>query len=788
MLIKEKIKSIWICAFLSLVVSIFGLCLCGMPSGVVLAEDSGTMTPEVTISFAFDSTIISSNTATTDYNGCVHTLQANIAYSGETDEYKWYYKKNSDSSFNQIDDNSRYNNNISEKYSTINIKNVAQSGIYCLGVYNEEKLLKQSNEITVTIKPESFDLTISQVKEDKAFDETDTIEIVSSSFDEDSMLSDVDKTENILPIGILHTADAGDNIYIEKVILVDVDGTTEKNKTLNENYTINPTFTCSRYVNVAKKDVSIEIKLDNKEFVASDTSYYADYTGEDYGPRLKMLYKDVSGASVYVKIGYAYPTGSLSPNYLIDANDYMLKAIKQESDKNYNFVDGNKYFKIKKINPTFIFSSTKPVYTGATQNIADFVKVNNSEQTIKFANNVTTFTTLADWATIKSNKFTVEESKNYVSMTGTFPNDFDMEKGELVVGLAKSEYEYNDGNNIKVEYTISPSLEGVELTQKTTVTKVEENKNVELYFAGSDNYKQKTYTVTINVVPQVVNVSGYKWNYNGLGLQYKGDKFEILLKDIPSEDEGKIDIVYEGNKEQSVGTYLAKVKITAKDGYKIEGYVEPLFYEIYKLEIPIPKLKSEITSFVYKVGEKQGLEFRETISDNMYLISNNVEINAGKYQAIASLNDKSNTCWKGGSSEDLTFDWEITKQIVRVSKYKTVLVYGGFEQSLDVKENEFYYVIGDSAIDIGEYKTVLVLKDKNNFAFDKNGSGEYIINWKITGDKEGAGLPIALIVLVTILVTGLGVFFTLRYTFVTKEKQERKKRLEEKLKKTSKTK
>lgn len=785
MLIKEKIKSIWICAFLSLVVGIFGLCLCGMPSAVVLAEeDAGTTTPEVTISFSFNNVNVSQNSASENYNGTAFKLLANVTRDNNVIKgaiYEWYYKKVGGTGFTQIDSKGE----VTTGGSYVEITNVAQSGTYYLRVKQESTILATSQDVSITINPKDIsNLTITKVEENKVFDGKDTIGITESNFEtiKASSLVNVDKGKSFSLMGILHTADAGENIYIKDVFLVD------ENNIKNENYTILSPIFSSRYVNVAKKDVPIEIKLDNKEFVASGTSYYADYTGEDYGPRLKMLYKDISGASVYVKIGYAYPTGSLSPNYLIDANDYMLKAIKQESDKNYNFVDGNKYFKIKKINPTFTFSSTKPVYTGAIQNIADFVKVNNSEQTIKFANNVTTFTTLSDWATIISKGFTVEESKNYVFMTGTFPNDFDMEKGELAVALTKTEYEYNDGNNIKVEYSISPSLEGVELTQKTTVTKVGENVDVELYFAGSDNYKQKTYTVTINVVPQVVNVSGYKWDYNGLGLQYKGDKFEILLKDIPSEDEGKIDIVYEGNKEQSVGTYLAKVKITAKDGYKIEGYVEPLFYEIYKLEIPIPKLKSEITSFVYKVGEKQGLEFRETISDNMYLISNNVEINAGKYQAIVSLNDKSNTCWKGGSSEDLTFDWEITKQIVRVSKYKTVLVYGGFEQSLDVKENEFYYVIGDSAIDIGEYKTVLVLKDKNNFAFDKNGSGEYIINWKITGDKEGAGLPIALIVLVTILVTGLGVFFTLRYTFVTKEKQERKKRLEEKLKKTSKTK
>ena len=785
MLTKEKIKSLLVCAILSLALGVFVLCFCSM--NVAVYAESSTSTA---FSFTYDSATVLYDSANevynvgSDYTGTNHTLIATYLGTDTITDFKWFYKNDTTSNATEVlsgfakmkPDN---------KSTTLYIKNVSQSGLYYLAVYNNGALVAQSKDIKLTIVPVSINLNITDVSV-KTYDGTNKIAITSDFVD--TMLAEGDKNKGLEVVGVLNTIDAGENIYIEKIALSD--------DSLTQNYNITANYNISRYVTVNKAKAKIQFNWSEIGINQEGSSYAVNYSGEDYALKIKAQYIDVSGKSVDVKYTYAYESGLKKANYLTNAGEYVLTVIKQESDKNYNFVDsngsefGSQRFKIKKIDP--VFSQWAPTYTGLTQSLNDFVKVNNSEQTISFSG-VSSFTTCQDWNNIKGNSFSVAESENYCKKTGNF-SAYDMQKATPTFMLNKNEYEYNDGSEIALDYFLTTGLTAI---QKTEIKNVGRYTSVELYVAGNENYLEKTFYVEVTVNKKEIDVSGLSWEYDKDNkLTYKGENYELSIKDDGQyEITNKIDIEYTNNKQMNAGTYCANAVATIKQdyasNYSIVGKIEPLYYTIKKRGVTRPSVASQkdlygnIKPFVYN-GEEQQIELNPSMESKYYNFSNNIYTYAGDYTAIVSLKDINNLMWADGKIEDIKLPWKIQKQIVDIGSYKTVLVYSGLEQGLKVKENDLYYVIGDRAIDIGSYKTILVLKDKNNYAFDEAGNGEYTINWRITGDKEKAGLPIALIILVTILVTAFGVYITLHYTFITKEKKERKKRLEQKMEKLNK--
>jgi hypothetical protein len=768
-LTKEKIKSRLICAILSLAVGIFVLCFCSMANVAVYA-DSSTSTA---FSFTYDSETVSYDSANEVYNanskvytGTDHSLIATYLGADTITDFKWFYKN--DTTSNAIEVSSGFSNMMSDKKSSLLIKNVSQSGLYYLAVYNAGTLIAQSNNVKLTITQAQIDLNVTGASA-KTYDGTNKIAITSDFVD--TMLVGDDKGKNLGVVGVLSTSDVGENVYIKEVVLSD--------DTLNSNYNITPNFS-SRYATINKANAEIKFNWTDIGIQQDGSSYKTDYTGEDYALKIKAYYYDINGKYVDVKYTYAYESGLKKANYLTNAGEYVLTVIKQESDKNYNFVDSNnsdfgpQRFKIAKILPEFSFPKGAPTYTGSVQNLADFVKVNNSEQTISFVGS-STFTTCQDWSALKTNSYKVTESENYLGTTGGFT--FDMKKATPTLILNKKDYVYNDGDEIALSYTVP---DGLTVEQNPKITNVGIYNGVALTVVGNENYSSQTFYFTINVNKKGIDVSGLTWVY-GSALQYSGEEYELLIKDADFLD--KIEISYTNNKQKNVGTYLAtataSVKTDYKSSYSITGKIESLLFSIKKKGITKPKLSSETqTTFVYD-GEKHGIEFAES---KYYTVTDFVYVNAGDYQAIASLNDKDNLMWADGTTSDLKFAWTIKKQIVNVGNYKTILVYNGLEQSLNAGENDLYYTISDRAVDIGSYKTILVLKDKNNYAFDDAGNGEYTILWKITGDKEKVGVPIVLIIVVTVAISALGMYLTLHYTSVSKEKRARKKRLEQKMK------
>lgn len=621
-------------------------------------------------------------------------------------------------------------------------------------------------------------LNITGVKS-KEYDGTNYVKLETNNNLED-LLIEADKSKNVKAYGVLASPDAGENIYIESVEL-------KGDSALVGKYTISPTFKCERKATITKKSVALSFVPNN--ITATDGFYTVDYTGENFELKIGLYYVDILDSPVNVRFYCTTTTNTNEKTDLVNAGEYLVNAIAEAKDKNYQFNSSAIKFKIKTIDPTITFLKNEFVYTGEPQDLKDYVKVNNDVQTITCKTN-TVFTTYAEGVALINTTFSVEKKGNYNSLSKNFA--FTMKKAQPTFDLTNMPtiYEYS-GEKIDVtrgvvcpnECALSQNIEIVNAGDYSVVLAVGESAN---YYSGSTS-------VNIKVKKKVIDLSDLTWAVPSYPMYYKWDKMQeyytLLLANVNSVDqESVLDIVYSGNSQKDAGSYLASAvaSLNSKAGsnYELNGAIRPLFFTINKRIIARP-LVSSVTTFVYDGAEKS-ITFSTQGNESYYNVTGDKGVNADSYSAIVKLTNGANISWEDGSSDDLAFSWTIKKRVISVDEYKTVLTYNGSAQTLEIKENSLYYSIGDSATEIGEYKTLLILKDKANYAFDNEGNGEYTIRWKISGNKQTSGVPISLILVVTILVTGIGVYLTLRYTIVAKEKKARKKRLEQKLSKINK--
>lgn len=791
MLTKEKnVRKVLLCAFFALVVGFLTLFM-----GNNLALASSVMGKQNVVTFNFSSSdfVEDAGAFSSEYNGAYHSLVATLTYDNTATNYQWIYKTSDGES---IVDAGFISNDLTAKTTTLKIKNVAESGVYYIKVLNGDTVIDYSPDVIVTILPKTINLKITSVVS-RTFNGTNNVEM-TNDFRADMLATGDSST--ISSTGILPSIDAGENIYITDVVH------TFSDATLSGNYKIVTTFDCSRLVNISKKPVVVsfpelqKLQIENGAFVA-------DYNGKIRRDFLSAYYKDINNNIVEVKTESVLSGAVSKKREILNAGNYEIRAIKQDADKNYVFMYsetqqlGALSLKIKKIAPTFRFLKQDFVYTGYEQDLADFVEIvapknvkthdangniyYTTEQEIVFTNSGSSivgskFTTFQDGENLRLyNRFAVLESDNYYGSEQQFV--FTLSKAEPIFDLSKlvADYTYT-GEKITVSGVTVSSNQTI--LQSENIINVGTYSNVVLSVAENDNYISKSCTVSVRVVPAVIDVSLYMWN-TPLEMTYRGDREQdYYTLSLLNVNDSVVDISYQNNRQKNAGKYLATATATLKTGvtnYSLKGTIAPLFFEIHKKGVEKPTL-SVSPIFTYD-GEEKELALASSMNEVFYHFTQNNGKNAGNYVSIVALNDKNNLMWADGTTDDLKFDWTIKKRIVTIDSYKTILVYNGLEQSLKVRENNLYYAISESAIDIGEYKTILILKDKENYAFNEAGASEYIVNWKITGDKQTAGIPIVVIILVTLAVGGLGVYLTLHFTAVAKEKKERRKRLEQKM-------
>lgn len=251
-------------------------------------------------------------------------------------------------------------------------------------------------------------------------------------------------------------------------------------------------------------------------------------------------------------------------------------------------------------------------------------------------------------------------------------------------------------------------------------------------------------------------------------IEYTGQE-QLLNLRYYGYDEEIINIV--GNKATDVGKYTATVSLKDKNNYEWKLYDEQSkLYTLYTTEdqtieweivigkLCLPRLNSQknyyngkeiSTSFTYYIYDsfvdsemKADNEEIKNIK-NLIIITNDKATNAGTHIIKVSLKDKENFVWRIRdeknnkwvfSNEDQEFEWKIEKKSINIPSVSKSCNYTGEEQEVILKkfDEELMNISGDKATEIGEYKAIISLKDKNNYQWANGTTEDVTLTWQIT--------------------------------------------------------
>ena len=247
--------------------------------------------------------------------------------------------------------------------------------------------------------------------------------------------------------------------------------------------------------------------------------------------------------------------------------------------------------------------------------------------------------------------------------------------------------------------------------------------NNENYVWSDGTKTPKTYTFTVNkqkVYKPQVGIN--ELVYNGTELTY-----EIDTTNKP--------YAISGNKKTYAGSYQATISLKDKNNYVwvddngtvIDSLDLSYGYTIQKQKVQPPQ--KDNTLFIYD-GENKTY----TLTENaLYTITGNeAKKNAGTYNITVELNDKDNTVWNNGSSDDLIYTFTIAKKVVNKPIVPTpTLIYNGSIQTYAIPLNDAYEVTDNTATSIGNYEALVSLKDKSNYIWNDETSDDLTLEYSI---------------------------------------------------------
>lgn len=139
--------------------------------------------------------------------------------------------------------------------------------------------------------------------------------------------------------------------------------------------------------------------------------------------------------------------------------------------------------------------------------------------------------------------------------------------------------------------------------------------------------------------------------------------------------------------------------------------------EKYKLVKPIG---SEEKSFTYNNSQITYKITNDSDSRFAIDITGDKNVNTGNYIARCSIKDKVNFEWADGTNEDVTFNYEITKQLVEIPNVTvTKYTYDKQEHKLifDTNTDIVHILNNNYQANVGSYEVMVTLIDKENYEF-----------------------------------------------------------------------
>lgn len=443
---------------------------------------------------------------------------------------------------------------------------------------------------------------------------------------------------------------------------------------LNPNYMWDDSTKADYIVNIEIKKISIDVPVpDSTEFV---------YNGAE------QTYKIVANPVCKITGNKQTNAGSYTVKVSFDTQHYVWSD-NSEADKTYKFV-----ILRAKVNAP-VASKTHFIFDGKEQ-IFDIAKNDNYVINPKNASAVK--------VGIYERTVSLADSLNHVWYDGTTSDKivkFEIEPISVNVPTVLTEH----------KYTGSPIV-FIEENEAYTVTNgVKTNAGI--------------YDVKVTLNP------GYVWKDGS--SEDKTFVVEILPMYISKPDVDEATYVYDG-KEHSfgfvpnagysfVGDTVAKepgiyeVVVKLNENYIWDDDTKDdikYIFTISRSEVSIPVANT--SKFIYN-----GKEQTYTIvipEDSLFTVSNNVQINAGKYIVNVTLKDSIHYQWTDLTTADKTFDFVISKAKVALpTSPLTNFIFDGKEKSFDVNPSEFYIVADTNAVatQTGKYIRTVTLVDTANY-------------------------------------------------------------------------
>lgn len=523
-------------------------------------------------------------------------------------------------------------------------------------------------------------------------------------------------------------------------------GTYEVKITPNENYTWQDNSKTPMVFTVRIVEKSIEKPVIGSSFT---------YNGEERFRMPESEYYEISGDSSGIEPGKYKSVLSLKQNYMWSDST--------KADLVFNI-------EIKKISVVIPDAdSTAFVYNGTEQTykiVADPVcKVTGNKQTnagsytVKVSLDSLHYAWSDNSVADRTYKFVISRAKvsDPVATKYNFTYDgtekfFDVVKNENYVVDPKNAsainvgtYErtislvdslnhvWNDGTTAKktLKFEISP----VSVVVPTVVTEYNYTGSPIVFVEENEAYKVENGTKTnagIYDVKITLN-PGYVWKDGSTDV--KSFVVEISPMYISKPNVVEATYVYDG-KKHSFG-------FIPNDGYSFVGDTvgkEPGVYEVVvklnenyvwhddtnddvkyvfiisKSEISIPVANT--TKFVYN-GKEQTYSVAIP-EDSLFIVSNNVQTNAGKYVVKVALKDSVHYMWMDSTTADKKLDFVISKAKVALpTSPLTNFIYDGKEKKFEVNPSDLYVVADTNAAatQTGKYIRTATLVDTANYTW-----------------------------------------------------------------------
>jgi len=340
-----------------------------------------------------------------------------------------------------------------------------------------------------------------------------------------------------------------------------------------------------------------------------------DYSSTSPRSKIKPYYLDISESRVYLNYSVSGTNYSRTENYpsgeFVSPGIYDANILVSMYDANYTLSDSTadleNTFYISRITPSFEFLKTSFTYNGLEQDLSNFVKVDNSEQTIVFDAPSSKFTTYSEGYNLINVSLNVSQTDNYKEASTSF--SFQMNKATPTVddsALAKV-YTYT-GQVLNLDSTLV-TIDNNEQSIMIIKQSSEVFKNAGEYTFTIQAVETENYSayiddnVTFTIVKKQVDVSGLNWQSVTSFIYQKGVVRNVYLSSYSDE----VTVSYGGTYfATNAGTYTATASISANDSNNVEviGSVNSLVWKISKRVQTLPTLTSQST-FTYDGNEKQ---------------------------------------------------------------------------------------------------------------------------------------------------------------------------------------